>query len=143
MRKMQIVVRRRSLFIKTFETTLLLGDTSKCNDFFQEFVILNKNRITFPSQRTIYIIHKFQYTYYITWRNAAYIFSCIFSSSVKGTVQYIECDNMTSRMSTSHFMSAFAARSSLLRMRHSTNSRMEWTSKLFRKKTSSTSEGSK
>ena len=50
---------------------------------------------------------------------------------------------MTSRMSTSHFMSAFAARSSILRMRHSTNSRMEWTSKLFRKKTSSTSEGSK
>ena len=41
---------------------------------------------------------------------------------------------MSSHISTSHFVSAFAARSSILRMRHSHQQRLEWTSKLFRKR---------
>ena len=41
---------------------------------------------------------------------------------------------MSSHISTSHFVSAFAARSSILRMRHSHQQRVEWTSKLFRKR---------
>ena len=41
---------------------------------------------------------------------------------------------MSSYISTSHFVSAFAARSSILRMRHSHQQRLQWTHKLFRKR---------
>ena len=48
---------------------------------------------------------------------------------------------MSSHISTSHFVSAFAARSSILRMRHSHQQRVEWTSKLFRKRGAEISGG--
>ena len=41
---------------------------------------------------------------------------------------------MSSYISTSHFVSAFAARSSILRMRQSHQQRLQWTHKLFRKR---------
>ena len=41
---------------------------------------------------------------------------------------------MSSHISTSHFVSAFAAHSSILRMRNSHQQLLEWTSKLFRKR---------
>lgn len=46
---------------------------------------------------------------------------------------FFQAKNMSSHISTSHFVSAFAARSSILRLRQNQR-RLEWTSKLFRKK---------
>ena len=75
-----------------------------------------------------------------------YIYQILYSYTYTTTCSFcifrsdnIMASSASARISTSNFMSAFAARSSILRMRHSntSNSSTEWTAKIFRKKSTS------